>query len=64
MKKSSKNCSAKGKQKELEFAPVESKIKIDLSPEKFAHSTAFSEMMDRAHQLAMRRNDRFRERVE
>ena len=44
---------------ELPFEPVDSKIKIDLSPERFAHSIAFSEMMDRAHRLAMRRNDAF-----
>ena len=51
----------KGKEvkKELPFEPVESKITLDLSPERFAHSIAFSEMMDRAHRLAMRRNDSF-----
>ena len=41
---------------ELPFAPVESTIMIDLSPETFAHSDAFSKMMDRAHAYAMRAN--------
>jgi len=53
-----KRKNATGRQ-ELPFAPVDSKITIDLSPERFAHSIAFSEMMDRAHRLAMRRNDSF-----
>ena len=46
-------------QKELPFAPVDSKITIDLSPKTFAHSVAFSKMMDRAHRLALRRNDSY-----
>ena len=41
---------------ELPFAPVDSKITIDLSPEKFKHSDEFSKMMDRAHRRAMRQN--------
>ena len=41
-------------QKELPFAPVDSKITIDLSPETFKHSDEFSKMMDRAHRRAMR----------
>lgn len=45
--------------RELPFAPVESKIKLDLSPETFAHSDAFSKMMDRAERLAYRRNDAY-----
>ena len=45
--------------KELEFAPVPSKMTINLSPETFKHSTEFSKMMDRAHRLALRRNDSF-----
>ena len=44
---------------EVPFAPVASKVKIDISPKTFARSDAFSKMMDRAHRLAMRRNDRF-----
>ena len=63
MKKASKNVSrakrSKDVKKELPFKPIESKIKINLSPEIFAHSTAFSEMMDRAHRLAMHRNDSY-----
>ena len=47
------------RKKELPFKPVESKITINLGPETFAHSDAFSKMMDRAHRLAMRRNDTF-----
>jgi hypothetical protein len=46
-------------QTELPFKPVDSKSKINLSPEVFTHSTAFSKMMDRAHRLAMRRNDSY-----
>ena len=57
-KNASKERSKKVKE-ELPFEPIESKIKIDLSPKTFAHSTAFSEMMDRAHRLAMRRNDSY-----
>ena len=41
---------------ELPFAPIESPIMIDLSPEMFAHSDAFSKMMDKAHAYAMRAN--------
>ena len=44
---------------ELPFTPITSKITIDLSPKTFAHSDTFSKMMDRAHRLAMRRNDAF-----
>ena len=40
--------------KELSFAPVPSKITIDLSPETFKHSDEFSKMMDRAHRRAIR----------
>ena len=40
----------------LLFNPVKSKMPLDLSPEKFAHSDAFSKMMDRAHAYAMRAN--------
>ena len=46
-------------QVELPFRPVDSKIKINLSPEAFVHSTTFSRLMDRAHRLAMRRNDSY-----
>ena len=46
--------------KELPFAPVDSKIKIDLTPETFKHSDEFSKMMDRAHQAAMRDKIGFR----
>lgn len=41
---------------EIPFAPVKSKITIDLSPATFVHSDAFSKMMDRAHAYAMRAN--------
>ena len=44
---------------ELPFAPVPSKITIDLSPKTFRHSIAFSKMMDRAARLALRRNDAY-----
>ena len=47
------------KKEELPFTPVDSKIKIDLSPKTFAHSDAFSKMMDRAHRLALHRNDAY-----
>ena len=50
--------------KELPFEPVESKITIDLSPKTFENSDAFSDKMDRAHRLAMRRNDRFAYRTQ
>ena len=46
--------------KELPFAPVDSKITIDLSPEKFKNSIEFSKMMDRAHRAAMRDKIGFR----
>ena len=46
-------------EKELPFKPVDSKITINLGPETFAHSDAFSKMMDKAHRMAMRRNDAF-----
>ena len=46
--------------KELPFAPVDSKITIDLSPETFKHSDKFSKMMDRAHHHAMRDKIGFR----
>ena len=46
--------------KELAFAPVDSKITIDLSPEKFKNSDEFSKMMDRAHHRAMRDKIGFR----
>ena len=44
---------------ELPFELVNSQIKLNLSPERFVHSIAFSKMMDRAHRLALRRNDAF-----
>ena len=40
--------------KELPFAPVDSKITINLTPKTFKHSTEFSKIMDRAHRRAMR----------
>ena len=39
--------------KELPFAPVKSKIKLDMSPKRFEHSIKFSQKMDRAHMAAM-----------
>ena len=42
--------------KELPFEPVDSKITIDLSPERFKHSDEFSKMMDRAYRRAIRQN--------
>ena len=46
--------------KELPFAPVDSKITIDLSPETFKQSDEFSKMMDKAHRRAMRDKIGFR----
>ena len=59
VRQKAKSRKAKKPQAELEFAPVDSKITIDLSPETFKHSDEFSSMMDRAHRLAIRRNDSF-----
>jgi len=61
MRTKSKRKMLKGRERkeELPFAPTDSKIKIDLSPETFAHSIAFSKMMDRAHRLALHRNDAY-----
>ena len=41
---------------DLPFAPVQSKITIDLSPKTFKHSDEFSKKMDRAYRHAMRQN--------
>ena len=46
------------KQKEIPFAPVPSGT-INFGPETFAHSDAFSKMMDRAHEYAMRANHKY-----
>ena len=42
--------------KELPFAPVDSKITIDLSPRTFKNSDEFSKRIDRAHRRAIRQN--------
>ena len=46
----------KKSQEEIPFAPVDSKITIDLSPRTFKNSDEFSKRMDRAHRRAIRQN--------
>ena len=47
------------KRKEIPFAPQDSKIKIDLSPERWKHLDEKLELIDKEMARALRKNDVF-----